>query len=75
MKKKHVFIYFIVITIELYFLIAHFLKGSPCKESFEVLKKELNEHQLLGIHYTCPWSGTSRPATFHDIVCLHQSLY
>lgn len=51
---------------EIYFLILHLLASTPCKNSFELLEKELIEHNLLPRKFC--WTGESRPATYEELV-------
>lgn len=50
---------------ELYFLIAKFLKNSPCKDSFKKLLDELEEHDLLPSRYD--WAGEKHKQSFQEL--------
>jgi len=51
---------------ELLFLIALYLKSSPCTEAFEVLQRELNEKGLLPTRLD--WNWGEHPFSFQEIV-------
>ncbi|KAK6636696.1 hypothetical protein RUM43_010358 [Polyplax serrata] len=50
---------------ELYFLIAKFLSGGPCKKTLEVLKEELEQNNLLPSKFD--WQGNEFNQSFNQL--------
>ncbi|GFS70883.1 hypothetical protein NPIL_378221, partial [Nephila pilipes] len=50
---------------ELYLLIAKYLSLGPCKQSAELLRKEIEEHDLLPKR--TDWLGNEHSRTFNEL--------
>ncbi|GIX66540.1 bromodomain and WD repeat-containing protein 3 [Caerostris extrusa] len=51
---------------ELYLLIAKFLKTGPCKQTADLLTKEIEEHELLPKRID--WLGNEHNRSFNEFV-------
>ncbi|PRD28450.1 UNVERIFIED_CONTAM: Brwd1 [Trichonephila clavipes] len=61
-KKKNIS----TLESELYLLIAKHLSTGPCKQSAELLRKEIQEHDLLPKR--TDWLGNEHSRTFSELV-------